>query len=898
MAAAADAPLGPRDVGHGRRLPPPARLAPRRPAARRRRRARAAHASSPAPPATRAPTPRPSAGVRRIAPDAPAPPPFDPHAVVGADRTRLVLASDADDEVRVAVRAVVDAVRAGTPLDRIAVLYASAEPYARLVHEHLAAAGITTNGPAVVPLAGRVAGRVLLDLLTLPERGFRRQDVFAWLASAPVLLDGQVGADARVGAAVARGRRRRRPRRLGRPPRDARRRPRRPGRAAVAADPDAARVAAGASAQDAARAARPPRRSCSASIDDLAAAGRAPRRWGEHAAWARGRLADAPRRPPAGATAGRRPSARPPSGSSCALDRLAALDGVEGPVALDVFARTLALELESDLGRVGRFGDGVLVGPVTHGRRPRPRPRRRARPRRGHLPRARSATTRCCPTTSASAAGGELPLRRARVDREHRELLAALAGAPASVLGVPRGDLRRSTRAGAVALGARPRVGARRRRRVGRRAPRRADARGSSTSPSFAAGLRRFDLPRHRAGAPPPHACWPPRPRAPPTSPPPTTPSLAAGAAVVAARRSAALHPLRRQPRRPRRPVAGRRAPRRPPASSAGPAARSPTSSQDVLGVERGREPRGPLRDHRRSTGAASSTRRSSGSSSRCSTARRRAARARRAVVDRRPRPPRRDRRASCATTTRRAGSPAGRSSGAATAPRILADLQRFLDARRPAHRRQRRTRPLAAELAFGCRDATVDAVPFDAPRRARRCASGARPTGSTSPTTAPSTSSTTRPARPDDYADLSEDDPDQRGHAAPARRLRRRRPRTTAATPDAAVLAEYWFVTHQGRVRAHRLPDHRRRPRRVSRHARHDRRRHRGRRVRVPPDRASAPPPGSSAPSCDPDGLGVTELRRAWERKRADPALAPYADLAEPLDERRRSRIEEIADG
>jgi RecB family exonuclease len=33
----------------------------------------------------------------------------------------------------------------------------------------------------------------------------------------------------------------------------------------------------------------------------------------------------------------------------------------------------------------------------------------------------------------------------------------------------------------------------------------------------------------------------------------------------------------------------------------------------------------------------------------------------------------------------------------------------------------------------------------------------------------------------------------------------------------------------------------------------------------------------------CDPDGLGATQLRRQWERKRADPALAVYADLAEP---------------
>jgi hypothetical protein len=35
----------------------------------------------------------------------------------------------------------------------------------------------------------------------------------------------------------------------------------------------------------------------------------------------------------------------------------------------------------------------------------------------------------------------------------------------------------------------------------------------------------------------------------------------------------------------------------------------------------------------------------------------------------------------------------------------------------------------------------------------------------------------------------------------------------------------------------------------------------------------------------CDPDGLGTVELRRQWERKRHDPALARYAQLAEPLE-------------
>ena len=33
----------------------------------------------------------------------------------------------------------------------------------------------------------------------------------------------------------------------------------------------------------------------------------------------------------------------------------------------------------------------------------------------------------------------------------------------------------------------------------------------------------------------------------------------------------------------------------------------------------------------------------------------------------------------------------------------------------------------------------------------------------------------------------------------------------------------------------------------------------------------------------CDPDGLGVTELRRNWEQLRDHPDVALYADLAEP---------------
>jgi hypothetical protein len=51
----------------------------------------------------------------------------------------------------------------------------------------------------------------------------------------------------------------------------------------------------------------------------------------------------------------------------------------------------------------------------------------------------------------------------------------------------------------------------------------------------------------------------------------------------------------------------------------------------------------------------------------------------------------------------------------------------------------------------------------------------------------------------------------------------------------------------------------------------------------------ASHPTAVSTSPfiecdSCDPDALGAIELRRSWDRKRRDPALSPYAELAEPL--------------
>jgi hypothetical protein len=126
------------------------------------------------------------AAVERVAgPGRRAPRPGPMRPLQPAGRAELVTATDADEEVRAMVRALLAEARRGTPFDRMAVLYPTAEPYARLLHEHLDAAGIPANGTAVVPLAARVAGRALLDLLELPGRGYRRQDLLAWLVALP-----------------------------------------------------------------------------------------------------------------------------------------------------------------------------------------------------------------------------------------------------------------------------------------------------------------------------------------------------------------------------------------------------------------------------------------------------------------------------------------------------------------------------------------------------------------------------------------------------------------------------------------------------------------------------------------------------------------------------------------
>lgn len=370
--------------------------------------------------------------------------PSEPAPAVTA--TAVVSTSDADEEVRAAVRRVTAAMHDGVPLERMAVLYPHAEPYAQLVHEHLRAAGIPYNGAAVRGLSQRVAGRWLLDALRLPDRGFRRQDVLDLLASAPVLIGkgravpvaawerasrtagvvrGRAGWDRRIDASR---------RRL---LTDAQRLDE-----AVAADedvpawrPDALRR----QARDAAGL-RGFVLELIGRLEDGAGLGS----WSELAAWARALLERYLGDEAARARWDDDEEIRAAGKVERALDRLAVLDAVERQASLPTFRRTLELELDSDLDRVGRLGHGLLAGTLAAGLGVDLDVVIVLGCAEGTLP-DRVREDSLLPDTERAAVSAELQPRADRVHVAHRYLLAALAAAERErVLCYPRGDLRRS----------------------------------------------------------------------------------------------------------------------------------------------------------------------------------------------------------------------------------------------------------------------------------------------------------------------------------------------------------------------------------------------------------------------------------------------------------------------
>lgn len=99
---------------------------------------------------------------------------------------RIVSVTDAAEEVREVCTRVLGLVAAGTPPDRIGIFMPTPDPYVRIIEQQFDAAGLAINGPDQRRLADSVAGRTLLNSLALPHERWRRDRVMALLSAGPV----------------------------------------------------------------------------------------------------------------------------------------------------------------------------------------------------------------------------------------------------------------------------------------------------------------------------------------------------------------------------------------------------------------------------------------------------------------------------------------------------------------------------------------------------------------------------------------------------------------------------------------------------------------------------------------------------------------------------------------
>jgi ATP-dependent helicase/nuclease subunit B len=109
-----------------------------------------------------------------------------PTAPVIADR--VISAPDPAEEVRAAIGELMTWLRRdGLALHRAAILYPTPSPYAVILAEELAAAGIPRNGSGSRTLAQTAAGRCLRALADLAGTDLDRRSVMAWLSGGPIL---------------------------------------------------------------------------------------------------------------------------------------------------------------------------------------------------------------------------------------------------------------------------------------------------------------------------------------------------------------------------------------------------------------------------------------------------------------------------------------------------------------------------------------------------------------------------------------------------------------------------------------------------------------------------------------------------------------------------------------
>ncbi len=208
---------------------------------------------------------------------------------------------------------------------------------------------------------------------------------------------------------------------------------------------------------------------------------------------------------------------------------------------------------------------------------------------------------------------------------------------------------------------------------------------------------------------------------------------------------------------------------------------------------------------------------------------------------------------------------------------RIVAELLRTLDFDN-LHRARHRTRPIAAELAFGMQGARLPTVSLDLPDgRSIAFRGKADRVDLAEDGTVHVVDYKTGSAN--SYRALSEDDPDLGGTRFQLP-VYGQAARLFVGDPGAPVRAEYWFISTKGEYK------------RIGYDITPEVLEHVGKTLQVVVDGIEAGvfpnfptdstgSPFVECPYCDPDALGVVDLRRAWERKRDDPQLAGFVNLA-----------------
>ncbi len=352
---------------------------------------------------------------------------------------RAVSVSDSDDEVRHAVRSIVEASLEGTPFNRCAVLYGSHEPYARMVSDAFDAAGIEWFGQSVRTTESSLLGRSLLGMLKLSDHDFSRHDVSAWLASAPVRRTGDKPIPVAAWERASRA-------------------------AGVVSGMDQWRTRLARLVNDRNsdaeqfmhdeeqewRVARLHREAVDASelaafVSGLASdleAGNNSRTWSGIARWCRKLI-----RTYLGNEAARDDwpahERRAAQRIDAAVSRIGDLDGIDSNPSVAAFRRALELQLADDLGLHGTFGQGVLVGSVDIAVGLEMDRVIVLGLAEGTMP-ARRRDDPLIPDHIRELAGPSLPTRADLTNDTHRALLAVMAAASHTLLMFPRGDLRKN----------------------------------------------------------------------------------------------------------------------------------------------------------------------------------------------------------------------------------------------------------------------------------------------------------------------------------------------------------------------------------------------------------------------------------------------------------------------